>query len=171
MAVKLKNIALAIAILILLNLFVYTGIRTFYKEPDRSKYCLDYRVPIITEEDCVAGGGQWVENPVDPNVQEKPRPSGNCTDKPTCFTLYEEAIKPYNRNVFIIYVVLGLITLLIGLLLKVDAVSAGLNFGAVILFFTGTVRYWSNMQEYLRFIIVGLALAIVIWMGYKKLSK
>lgn len=170
MAFKLKKIALALAIIVLLNLFVYTGIRTFYKGPDRNDYCLDYRVPLVTEQDCVNAGGQWVATPREPGTV-KPVPDGYCTDKATCFTQYEELLKPYNRNVFIIYVILGLVSLLLGFLLKVDTVSAGLNFGAVVLLFTGTVRYWSDMQEYLRFIIVAIALAIVIWIGYKKLKS
>src|SRR3989338_5473031 len=162
MAFKLKKIALALAIIVLLNLFVYTGIRTFYSGPDRNDYCLDHRVPLITEQDCTNAGGQWVQNPREPGVA-KPVPDGYCTDKPACFTQYEELLKPYNRNVFIIYVILGLLSLLLGFMLKVDTVSAGLNFCAVVLLVTGTVRYWTNMQDYLRFIIVGLALIIAIW--------
>ena len=169
MAINLKKIALALGIVILLNLFVWTGIRTFYKGPDRNDYCIDYRIPIVTEQDCISANGQWKKTQVEPS-SPKPVQEGYCSDKPTCFTLYEEAIKPYNRNVFIIYVILGLVSLLIGFLIKVDSVSAGLNFGAIILFVTGTIRYWSEMQEYLRFIITGFALALLIYFGYKKIK-
>ena len=172
MAFNIKKVALALAIIIVLNLFVYTGIRTFYKGPDRIKYCGDLRGPILNEVDCNAAGGQWVPEMYEPGMA-KPvtSPSGYCSEKPLCYTLYDEAAKPYNRNVFIIYAILGLLSLLLGFWLMVDAVSAGFNFGAIVLLFTGTVRYWSSMQEYLRFIIVGLALVVAIWLGYKKLKR
>ncbi len=174
MELKIKNIALALAIIVLLNLFVYTGIRTFYKEPDRALFCGDIysRGPIYTEEECIAAGGQWYPYP-QPVQGElgKPAPTGSCNEKAVCQKLYEETIKPYDRNVFIIYVILGLLSLFIGFLIKADAVSAGLNFGAVILFFTGTARFWREMDDYLRFIVVTIALVIVIWLGYKKLKS
>ncbi len=174
MGFKIKTVALALAIVILLNLFVYTGIRTFYKAPDRTKYCGDpySRGPIYTEQDCVAAGGQWIINTPQPaEVGGKPLQAGYCGEKATCYDLYNEILKPYERNVFIIYIILGLASLLLGFVLKVDAVSAGFNFGAVILLVTGTIRHWREMHDYLRFIIVGIALALVIWFGYKKLQK
>ena len=173
MGFKIKTIALALAIVILLNLFVYTGIRTFYKAPDRTKYCGDIysRGPIYTEQDCVAAGGQWFENTPNPQEAVKPMPNGYCNEKATCYALYNEVLAPYERNIFILYIILGLASLLLGFVLKVDAVSAGFNFGAVILLVTGTIRYWRDMNDYLRFIIVGIALALVIWFGYKKLQK
>ena len=42
--------------------------------------------------------------------------------------------------------------------------------GGIITLFFGTVRYWARLFDYARFIILGLVLALLIWLGYKKLK-
>ncbi|MBU2263298.1 hypothetical protein KJ750_01400, partial [Patescibacteria group bacterium] len=51
-----------------------------------------------------------------------------------------------------------------------EAVALGFSFGGILSLIIGTIRYWSGMDDYLRFIILGVALAILIWMGIKKLK-
>ena len=78
----------------------------------------------------------------------------------------------YNRNVFIILEIAGLIAFLLGLFaINAKAVSNGFLGGGVLSLIIGTVRYWSGMDDYLRFGILGIALAILIWVGYKKIRS
>jgi len=33
------------------------------------------------------------------------------------------------------------------------------------------MRYWSDLPDFGRFIILGITLIILIWLGYKKIAK
>jgi|TARA_B100001971_G_scaffold171205_1_gene163467 hypothetical protein len=50
------------------------------------------------------------------------------------------------------------------------AVVNGLMFGGILNIFIGIARYWSDMDEYLRFIISGVVLIVLIYIAYKKLK-
>ena len=88
-----------------------------------------------------------------------------------CSQEFNKVNEKYNRNVFIIATGIGIITLIVGFALKLASVSAGLMSGGVLSIIYGTIRYWSDLPDYGRFIILGIALAILIWIGYKKLRK
>ena len=73
---------------------------------------------------------------------------------------------------FIILILAGVAAFGVGFLVNaVAAVSSGFVFGGVISFLIGTMRYWSDMHDYLRFVILGLILLTLIWIGYKKLRE
>jgi hypothetical protein len=42
--------------------------------------------------------------------------------------------------------------------------------GAVLLIIYGTIRYWGSLSDVWRTIMLGLALVILVWIGYKKLK-
>jgi len=42
--------------------------------------------------------------------------------------------------------------------------------GGVLTIIYGTIAYWSELADWARFIILGITLAILIWIGYKKLK-
>jgi len=72
----------------------------------------------------------------------------------------------------LVLVVLGAISLVVGFfLVDFSAVSLGLSFGGVLSFIIASIRYWSAMQEYLRVIILGLALATLIALAIKKFKE
>jgi uncharacterized membrane protein len=68
-------------------------------------------------------------------------------------------------------IVLGIMALVIGAFLKLTSVGSGIMGGGVLTIIYGTIRYWGNMPDYGRFTILGIALAILIWIGYKKFKK
>ena len=107
--------------------------------------------------------------PVPPSVGE---PTGWCDLNFTCNKDFTEANRLYNRNAFIILVILGVVSMIAGFIsVAAPAVSIGLSLGGVLSFIIGSVRYWSDMDDYLRVIILALALAILIWLGVKKLRE
>jgi hypothetical protein len=180
----MKNInilkwALVLGIVIVLNLFINVSIALVYDQPEWDKFCVQKQVTVSpdTQEKCVAGGGAWTENagytmdakPVTAPSQIEPK--GYCDVNFTCQKDYSEALSVYNRNVFIVLVVAGVVSLGAGFFLaQYTAVSFGLSFGGVLSFVIGSVRYWSDMDDYLRVIILGLALAVLIWIGVKKIK-
>lgn len=182
----IQSIALAAAIIIVLNLFINFGVRAFYKAPAYEDFCPAEKANRAYEDKaaCETVGGLWYEPgsqgsphgpyPVRPSPLkgEIEEPKGWCDAYFTCNKEFQEASSVYNRNVFIVLVIAGLIALMAGFLVRQSAaVSSGLIFGGVLSFIVGTVRYWSDMQEYLRFVILGIALAVLLWIGIRKLKR
>lgn len=179
---RIKEIILALAIVVVLNLFFNYGVFTFYKEPKFENFCSnELTQKVYTKKaSCEAVGGQWYESNQTSYegrpIPVKPAPQTGetswCDSTAKCRDGYEDARAVYNRNVFIILVVLGLISLGLGLLvISASAVANGFLGGGLLSLIVGTVRYWSNMNDYLRFIVLGVALAVLIWLGYKKFSS
>jgi len=168
---KSKNAILGISIAIVLALFIGYGIDTFYDEPDFEDYCDEKRetIDISNEDDCLALGGQWTSIPTEKKLESNLTKEGYCDAAYTCRKEYDSAREIYNRNVFIITVILGLISLIIGgIKLKLASVSSGIMGGGALMIIYGTLRYWGNLAKIGRLFILGLVLAVLIWIGYKK---
>lgn len=169
---------LAIAILVVLNLFFNYSIHLVYPAPEWNDFCPDQQVnKLLTEAECVGTGGSWTETPpLTPGVDiARPVPTqvqtGYCDPTFICRQAFEDANKLYNRNVFLILVVLGLASIIVSFWITAQAVSYGLSLGGVLSFIIGSMRYWSEMQDYLQVILLALALAVLIWLGVKKLKE
>ena len=64
----------------------------------------------------------------------------------------------------------GTLSLVIGMYLQnVLAVASGLLYGGLLSYVIATIRFWSNMDDYVRFVILGIVLAFLISLGIKKL--
>ncbi len=172
---KVKKWLLAIAIAIVLTMFVSYGIRTFIPEPNYENYCNTTRTQIInltSETQCIEIGGQWIniENAdYEPNIKSKPV-TGYCDYDFTCRKEFEKANNSQQDRAFLITVIAGLIFLVLGITLNVESVSLGLLLGGILNLFVGTVSYWGRFQNAIKFIILGVILVILIWIGYKKLK-
>jgi len=178
-----KNIlkwALIVGIIVVLNLFFHFSTRLVYKEPKFEDFCQTKQVNIQpgTKEACLKVGGSWTEGPVgkpvpaeiDERGQVTPATSNSyCDTYYTCQKDFEKADNLYRRNVFLILVLLGVASLVGGLIISANAViSLGLSYGGVLSFIIASMQYWSAMDDYLRVIILGLALATLIFLGIKK---
>lgn len=169
---RFKKLALSLAIVIVLNVFFNVGIETFYPAPVYEDFCplsgVDDKETMVSYSDmntCNEAGGQWVQ-PAGEGAM------GWCDFYADCYKDYDNAMMPYNRNAFVILTILGTVTLLFGLISKTlpMAVSNGLLYGGVLSLLIGTMRYWDYMDDYLRFIVSGIALALLIVVGIKRLK-
>ena len=170
----LKRTILGISIAIILALFVGYGINTFYKPPKYEDFCEEelLRKIISTEEECLEVGGQWNVAPERIIEEDKTVIKGFCNPNYTCEKEFRDVMEIYNRNVFIISVIIGLISVVLGgIILKLESVSTGIMGGGVLLILYGTIRYWGDLADVGRFIILGLVLGVLIWIGYKKFKK
>lgn len=123
------------------------------------------------EATCVSLGGQWNENvmPDGMSTVSPEMPKGYCNEDFTCSKQYDDALSLYNRNVFVIFVVMGILLLLGSVFLAgSQAASLGLSFGGVLALIIGSVRYWSDMDDVLRVILLGVALSALFWVAWKK---
>lgn len=171
----IKKWALAVSILVVLNLFFNYGIYTFYKAPKFENYCKQdlNSINYTTKEACDTAGGRWNENypkniPVEVITPEKVQ-TGYCDVYYTCNKDLMADTSVYNRNVFVVLVILGLLSLVGGLFMSGSlAVSTGFTLGGVLSMIIGSIRYWTDMHDYLRFGLLGVALAVLVWLGIKK---
>lgn len=179
---RLKKTILGIAISIILALFIGYGIETFYPSPRYQDFCEDsfpkpHKVENISQCDYVIESNSEFEQSCynqdgivryDYN-EEGCRIAVECD---TCNVEYRDASEGYNKVIFIVTLILGLAAVIIGaLILKIEPVGSGIMGGGVLTMIYGTLRYWGNLADVGRFIILGLILAILIWLGYKKLNK
>ncbi len=164
---KWKKLALSLAILIVINVFFNVGLDTFYPAPRYENYCSTEKMNGLydTAETCEAADGIWNQGPVKEVV-------GYCDLYTKCSNEYNTAMQPYNRNAFVVLTILGVATLLGGLLVTTlpMAVANGLLYGGVLSILIGTMRYWALMDDYLRFIVSGVALFLLILVGVKRLK-
>lgn len=186
--INYKKIILVLGIIIVLNLFFNYGIETFYDGPEYDDFCAEElrSVKYNAQEDCEAVGGFWTESQalVEFNSEGEPissersmlvkeqikEPSGWCDVDHTCRKEFEVANNLYKRNVFIILIVLGILSIIAGFFFgQSEAVALGFSFGGILSLIIGTIRYWSAMDDYLRFIVLAIALAALIWLGIKKI--
>lgn len=175
--------ALTIAIMIVLNLVFNYGIYSFYKPAEYDAFCpASITAQNYTEANlCTENGGQWTEYQTKDSpvvaVSTKPivaqvEPSGYCNATYTCQKNYETSQNFYNRNVFIVLVILGILALVGSFFfMKYESVAYGFASGGVLSLIIGSVRYWSNMQDIMRLVVLVVCLAILIWLGVKKMKE
>jgi len=195
---KVKNVILSIAIAIIFAFFVGRGIDVFYPSPEWDDYCdqerymrFDYE---LNKDDCEGSGGNWSEysemklvpedrfvcRKMDQGVGDEiilsceyagEEENGYCDINYKCEKDFDEADEKYSKNVFIITLVIGILAIVLSVMLQLVSVSAGLMVGGLFLMIYGTMRYWEYSSDILRFVLLGVILAILIWLGYKKLNK
>ncbi len=166
---KSKAVIFSVAVAFVSVFFFAYAVQAVYPAPQYDDFCdrsVDY-VAYDNAGDCEAVGGKWdsfVEVP-----KEVGR-SGHCDVEFTCRDDYEEARKPYERNVFFANLILGIVLFVVAFFLGIEAVSSGLMGGAVMLIVYGSMRYWGELSDVWRTLMLGVALGILIYLGYKKLA-
>lgn len=131
----------------------------------------------------MAKGGQWTETRPEKMIAYKDNVpvavsipgetiNGYCNENFTCQPKFENANKIYNRNVFVILIILGVL-LVIGsyFVATYGAVSLGFALAGILSLIVGSIRYWSDMDERVRVIMLGIALVALIWYGVKKFRE
>jgi len=178
---KFLKWALGAGITSLLALFFVVSTQLVLEKPQYDDFCENPQVRIIpqTQEECLVVGGQWTD---DKYIQKR-LPTRFSNDAPvieiesegycdidfTCREEYGDATKLYERNFFVSLVVLGTATLIASFLVhSLVVVAPALSAGGVLTLFVASVRYWSEMEDYLRVIVLAIALAALIWVGIKK---
>ncbi|MES2023256.1 MAG: hypothetical protein V4439_01085 [Patescibacteria group bacterium] len=173
--------ALIFGIVVVLNLFFNYAVALVYKQPVYEDYFRAEQIvePIINKEDCVKVGGQWTEQNYTYYDKTAPMPvspdgkpiKGYCDPNFTKQQEFNSAQKIYDRNVFITLVILGVISLAIGLFTSIELLSTALSFGGVLSFIIASSRYWSSADNLIKVIILAIALAALIWLAVKKFGK
>lgn len=170
---KFQQVILALAIAIVLVAFVMYGISVIYEKPDWEDYCPEklHRKQYTDQASCESAGGLWSEDRTRPCPEGVECPQGWCDATYTCRKEYESVREVYERNVFFVAAPIGLAVLIIGLLLRLAAVSAGISIGGVVLIAIAVIRYWNELGKYVRLLLLGALLVILIWLAYKRFGN
>jgi len=163
--------SLIIGIVIVLNLFFNYALSLVYKMPDYNQYFPQQQVvpSITTEEQCVVVGGQWNSNVVSgPNGETKPQ--GYCNPDFKKQQQFDLAQKHYDRTVFIVLVILGALSLIVGMVFENTVLSLSFSWGGVLSLVIASMRYWSDANNLLKVVILAVALGGLIYTAIKKFA-
>ncbi len=156
--------AFVIGITLLANLFVAYLTQALYPAPEYENFCPQSLTGkfINTPEECTAVGGEWYP---DTSIEAK----GYCNSTATCQKEYMDVQEVYTRNVFLVFVVFGALLLVASAFLaEVPVIALGSSFAGILALVIGSIWHWSAMQEWLRVIVLGVALAGVLYLAWKK---
>jgi predicted nucleic acid-binding Zn ribbon protein len=172
---KKKEIIIAVTIAIIFALFAGYGIEVFDRTKSYSDFCPEKLYDIDEEEECLASGGSWneFETPIVSPEKEESMIEPNkrsCSPTNECRENYDTSRSKHDKIVFIVSIIVGLMAIFTGVFLKEDPVSTGILSGGVLLIIYGTIRYWQHANDTLKFILLGIVLAVLIWISYKKLK-
>lgn len=172
---KLLKWTLAVALVIVVNLFFYYVIAMVYPEPQFDKYCKAPAENYVSAEACVAGGGQWTNSQMTPKqvttAVQNGEPLGWCDPYFTCNQSYTHDQSIYNRNVFIVLIVLSLVVLSIGMFIPIEVLSLGFSWSGIVSLIIASGRYWSDADNWMRVIILAAALGLLIWFSVKRFKN
>lgn len=167
--------ALAIAIIIVVNLFFHYVIATFYAEPKFENFCPNQNVVVNDAVSCVNYGGQWTNNQLSPKQITEAVKGGEalgwCDVNFTCNKQFTDAHSVYNRNVFVVLIVLSLAVLALGVFLPIEVLSLGFSWSGVLSLIIASAQYWSDANNWIRLVILVLALALLIWLAVKRFRE
>jgi hypothetical protein len=164
---KLKHKLLSLAIAIVLVFFIGYGIELFIDNPRYDDFCPVDVNGIRDAAACSAAGGEWQDG----EGIARPVPErGFCGETKACRDSFQNARNAHDKVVFIVAVIGGIAALVSGFILKHESVTNGLVGGGILSILYGTIRYWEHADELLKFVLLGLTLGLLIWVGYKKIS-
>ena len=179
---NLKEVLLAIAILVLTIFVTFYGINTIYPKPQYEDFCNADRnfAMVNTTQTCEELDGKWMYSSYeyivpDSSVPVKGAVQGYCDFDYKCRKDFDNSLKERSRKVFFIALPLGILIVALGaFLFGLEAVGAGLMGGGVGTLIYGSGAYWPYSENWIRFLISLIGLVLLIWFAYffnKRLGK
>jgi hypothetical protein len=153
---KIKEIILGIAIAIIFLMFCVFGTKLIYDVPDYGRYC-NYSEITPTAYDKM--------NLSDSELQAQDKAQQAVYQQ--CSEKYDAANKNYSKNMFIISIIFGVLVIaLCTIFISINSISGGLMLGSLMFIVYGTGRYWNYMDDLMRFMLLGIALGVLIYVAY-----
>ena len=189
---KIKDILLGIAIIVLTIFVTFYGINTIYPKPNYEDFCKNtYATKIpsdrsicpavcipayeIVRDRCVyneCGSG------CGPDEINSFSSQSTCEDalyEMKCWERHDQAVRERSKKVFFVALPLGLIVIALGAFaFGLEAVGSGLIGGGIGTLIYGSGAYWPYSQNWIRFLISLVGLVILIWLIYyfnKRMGK
>ena len=176
---RVKNLVLGIGIVVVYALVLWQGIQAFYPQPEWDDFCGSRgvgRFPIDIEggKDCVISGELRDKmnscSKAEGFIRYQYDDDGCVVDIECdeCNINYNEARDEYSRNIFIISLIVGVLTLVVGFfVLKVEPIGSALLASGIWAIFYGTVWNWRNFGNVWRFVLLLIVLVALIWIAWR----
>ena len=84
---------------------------------------------------------------------------------------YKAARKSFERHLFFVATPIGIAAIIMGSIVAVQAIGAGLIFGGIFTLVDGYCWYWSELQDWMRFLSLLAAFIVLVFIGYTKLNE
>ena len=146
-----KKFALGFGIAIILPMLVHYGVSIFSPAPKWEQYGL------------YSQAGYESASPEEKAKMDKERQEKD--------RIWKGKEKIFQRNLFFVAIPVGLVSIVIGAISPIQAVGTGLMFGGIFSLTEGYMFYWSELQDWMRFLSLLVAFIILIFIGYRKLAK
>ena len=146
-----KKFGFGFGIAIILPMLVHYGVSTFSPSPKWDDYYTNhyYQYQNATPEE------KKELQVADNKRQEK----------------HKQHRKTFERCLFYVATPVGIAAIIIGSILAVQAIGAGLIFGGIFTLIDGYCWYWSELQDWMRFLSLLVAFSVLVVCGYTKLSE
>ena len=138
-----KKIALGFGLAIIFPMMIHYGVSTFSPEPKFENYA----------------------------KQEEFNKRATAEEKIKKEEARESAQNRFEKHLYCVAVPLGLAAILIGAFSRVQSIGSGLMIGGIFAITDGYVNYWSQLEDWMRFLSLLAAFAILLIVGYKKIEN
>ena len=147
-----KKFALGFGVAIILPMLVHYGVSTFSPAPkwqDRyeTNYYQKYQKATLEEK------------------------AGLDEEKDAREKNWREKEKIFQKHLFLVAVPIGIASIIVGAVSSIQAIGTGLMFGGIFTLVDGYCWYWSELQDWMRFLSLLAAFVVLIFIGYRKLAK
>jgi len=85
-----------------------------------------------------------------------------------CQQEYDNARDADSISFFVVFLSISIVTIIVSILFIKNMVSAGFLGGGVLLLFYSVMSYWNNFSDISRTLLIGVALVLLVILGYKK---
>jgi len=181
---RLKRGAVVIALIVLSALFIGLFVDAVFEEPKWENYCREYEKPMPAYPYPDKIGLNCTTTPADQEKMDKCYSDGGYPtykwDNKGC-QVYEECNmcnkemeddrKVVHRNAFYLGAVLSIVVLVIGVFWPLDFIGTGFMFGGIVGLFYSTVRYFSDMEKFVRVGVIFAEICIVLAVTYLKILR
>jgi len=180
--VNAKNIILGIGIVVIYALVLWQGIEAFYPSPQHDDFCKSSIFdsgPFVKSADrgTSCNFTKDLQEQQDQCYTQKGFPvyeydNNGCTVKikecNMCNEELNEAQDKHSKAVFVIAIIAGIITLIVGYsILSVEPVGSALMGSGIWAIFWGAAINWRSFSSVLRFLLLLIALVVIIWFALR----
>lgn len=169
---KILKWSLILAIIIVANLFFNYSLSLIFNGPNYDEFCTFEKTSKVIEDKttCEQSDGIWNPNQFAKNSEIQP--NGYCDLNSKCSNTFQEAVKVYEKKVFVSLVIIGAVVLIASVFVAGNAVlAASLPLIAVLDLIIASIRYWQYSDELLKVAILFIALVALIYLAIKKFKK
>lgn len=167
----LRQIAVAIGLAIVFPLAVYYGVRTVEPPPDREAYFASESesfAPTVfpkTADRAASPCARECPDSAEPDAEAQARMDAwrAAQDR------FDAAQASFARVLFLVAAPIGLLGILGGGLVRPATVGTGLILGGIASVAVGYAGYWALMDDLWRFLSLAAAMAVLLWLGWRKL--